>query len=638
MARNQETVPKRTKERVDTYGETAVYYVKDDAGEFQPTTYHEFWEAVKRLGSGFLELGVERGEHVGIISDNRWEWLNTDLALLSIGAVDVPRGSDAMAQEIAYILNHADCRLAIAENAAQVRKILEHRDEVPKLERVIMFDYDTEAATALGEAKIEALDFAELEKRGSKAYEADPSAFETALAEGKTDEVATIIYTSGTTGEPKGAMLTHRAFLFQMDRVKDRLFLDENDIFLSVLPIWHSFERAVEYIVLEYAAAIAYSKPIGKVMLDDMAKIRPTWMTSVPRIWEGIQAAVYRNVKKQKPIKQSLFHFFVGVGQTFALMRNMFAGLLPQFQRRSIWVDRIVSFVPLVLLFPLKKLGDVLVFKSLKEKLGGRFVAGVCGGGALPPYVDNFFQAAGIKLLEGYGLTETAPVLAVRKQNAPVPGTVGPLLADIEYRVIDEDGSQVGPGHRGTLYVRSEQVMEGYYKKPEETAKVLSEDGWLNTGDVAMFTHRGECRILGRTKDTIVLRGGENVEPQPIEDKLVQSEYIDQAMVVGQDQKFLAALIVPNTEKMDEFARENNVDYIESEELIDHPEFQERIRMEIDGLVNAKSGFKLFEHVYRFKLLSKSFEVGEEMTNTMKIKRPVVYRKYHREIEDLFKT
>jgi long-chain acyl-CoA synthetase len=638
MARNQETVPKRAKQRVDRFGETAANYTKDENGEFQPTTYREFWDAVERLGSGFLELGVERGEHVGIISDNRSEWLVTDLALLGIGAVDVPRGSDAMAGEISYILNHADCRTTIAENGAQVRKLIERREEMPKLERIIMYDYEQDAAALLSDTGLEVLDFAELQKRGSKAFEADPSHFETAMAEGKTDDIATIIYTSGTTGEPKGAMLTHRAFLFQMDRVKDRLYLDENDIFLSVLPIWHSFERAVEYIVLEYAAAIAYSKPIGKVMLDDMAKIRPTWMTSVPRIWEGIQGAVYRNVKKQSALRQSLFHLFVGVGETYALIRNMFGGLLPQFQQRSIWVDRIVSFVPLVLLFPFKLLGDVLVFKSLKEKLGGRFVAGVCGGGALPPHVDNFFQAAGIKLLEGYGLTETAPVLAVRKQDAPIPGTVGTLLDDIEYRVITEDGREVGPGNRGTLHVRSDQVMEGYYKKPEETAKVLSEDGWLNTGDVAMFTHRGACRILGRTKDTIVLRGGENVEPTPIEDKLVQSEYIEQAMVVGQDQKFLAALVVPNTEKMDEFARENKVEYIESEELIEHPEFQEVIRMEIDSLINAKAGFKLFEHVYRFKLLSKAFEVGDEMTNTMKIKRPVVYKKYHREIEDLFKT
>ncbi|MFO8065065.1 MAG: AMP-dependent synthetase/ligase [Spirochaetota bacterium] len=638
MAVNQETVPKRVKKRVDSFGETAVYYVKDENGEFHSTSYAELWDAVERLGSAFLELGVERGEHVGIISDNRSEWLMTDLALLAIGAIDVPRGSDAMAGEISYILNHADCRLAIAENAAQVRKILEHRSEIPKLQRVIMYDYDEQAAQQLEHADIEPLSFADTREKGSAAYDSDPSHFQTAFSEGKTDDVATIIYTSGTTGEPKGAVLTHRAFLFQMDRVKDRLFLDESDIFLSVLPVWHSFERAVEYIVIEYAAALAYSKPIGKVMLDDMAKIHPTWMTSVPRIWEGIQSAVYRNVKKERAAKQSIFHFFVGVGQTFAFLNNMFRGLLPQFQRRSIWVDRIVSIVPLVLLYPLKLLGDILVFKSLKEKLGGRFVAGVCGGGALPPHVDNFFQAAGIKLLEGYGLTETAPVLAVRKQNRPVPGTVGPLLDDIEYKVITEDGEEVGPGHRGTLYVRSEQVMEGYYKKPEETQKVLSADGWLNTGDVAMFTHNGECRILGRTKDTIVLRGGENVEPTPIEDKLLQSEYIDQAMVVGQDQKFLAALIVPNPEKTDEFARENRVEYIDYEELIEHPEFQERIRMEIDELVNAKNGFKLFEHVYRFKLLSKPFEVGEELTNTMKIKRPVVYKTYHREIEDLFRT
>ncbi|MFP3958807.1 MAG: AMP-dependent synthetase/ligase [Spirochaetaceae bacterium] len=638
MARNQETVPKRTKARVDSFGKTAVFYSKDESGEFQATTYEELWEHVRRVGSAFLELGIERGEHVGIVSDNRGEWLVTDLALLAIGAVDVPRGSDAMAGEIAYILNHADCRTAVAENTAQVEKILSHREEIPKLERVIVYDADSPAFEKLKAAGLEPLSYEELYRRGREAYETDPSHFETAFSEGKTDDPATIIYTSGTTGEPKGVILTHRAFLFQMDRVKERIHLDENDIFLSVLPIWHSFERAVEYIIIEFAAAVAYSKPIGKIMLEDMAKIRPTWMTSVPRIWEGIQAAVYRNVKKQSAVKQTLFHFFVGVGQAYTMLSNMFRGLLPQFQRRSLVVDRIVSIPPLILLFPLKRLGDLLVFKSLKEKLGGRFVAGVCGGGALPPYVDNFFQAAGIKLLEGYGLTETAPVLAVRTQDAPVPGTVGSLLPDIEYRVISEEGEEVGPGRRGTLFVRSEQVMEGYYKKPEETAKVLSEDGWLNTGDVAMFTHRGECRILGRTKDTIVLRGGENVEPQPIEDKLVQSEFIDQAMVVGQDQKFLAALIVPNAERMEEFARENNVEYIETEELLEHPEFLERIRLEIDGLINAKSGFKLFEHVYRFRLLSKPFGVGDELTNTMKIKRPVVYKKYHREIEELFRT
>ncbi len=445
-----------------------------------------------------------------------------------------------------------------------------------------------------------------------------------------------MIYTSGTTGEPKGVMLRHRSFLFQMDRVKNILFLDNTDIFLSILPIWHSFERAVEYVVMNYAAALAYSKPIGQIMLDDMTKIQPTWMTSVPRIWEGVRAAVYRNAGKQSVAKQTLFHFFVGVGQTYAVLRNTFNGLIPQFQKRSRILDIAVSVIPLVLLSPFKLLGDALVFKSLKQRLGGRFVAGVSGGGALPPYVDTFFQAAGIKLLEGYGLTETGPILAVRRQLAPIAGTVGELLPDIEHKVLDEQGQECPPGKKGVLWVRSEQIMDGYYKKPEETSAVL-QDGWLNTGDVCVFTHTGAFRILGRVKETIVLRGGENVEPTPIEDRLVKSEFIDQAMVVGQDQKFLGALIVPNQERMETFAAENRIEYIDTEELVDHEELREQVRKEIESVVNAKNGFKIYEHIYRFKIIPKHFEAGKELTNTLKMKRDVITEEYKRQIEDLYR-
>jgi long-chain acyl-CoA synthetase len=273
----------------------------------------------------------------------------------------------------------------------------------------------------------------------------------------------------------------------------------------------------------------------------------------------------------------------------------------------------------------------------LKDRLGGRFVAGVSGGGALPPYVDKFFQAAGIKVLEGYGLTETGPVLAVREQENPIPGTVGRLLPDVEYRVIAEDGSLCGPGRKGELHVRSEQIMTGYYKNPEKTAEVLTDDGWLNTGDLVLFTYTGEFRIVGRSKETIVLLGGENIEPQPIEDAVLQSAAIDQIMVVGQDQKFLSALVYPNEDRLVAFAQENEIETVEQEALFEDEQVKSFLHREIQDRVNSKTGFKPFEQIFRIHVLKKPFVVGDELTQTMKIRRAVVHEKYKREILELFR-
>jgi long-chain acyl-CoA synthetase len=590
---------------------------------------------VRAFGTALIELGVSRGDHVGLMSDNRREWLITDLSLLSIGAVDVPRGSDSTVDEMAYILRHADCKLVFAENRVQMEKILSRRSDLPLLETIVLFD-PRDVETPGRSDDVEIRDFHSLLEEGRRLLADRPQQFDEEVAKGKTDDLATLLYTSGTTGEPKGVMLKHRSFLFQMDRIHDILHLTERDIFLSVLPIWHSFERAVEYIVMNYNAGIAYSKPVGSVMLEDMAKIRPTWMTSVPRIWEGIRSAVFRNMKKESAVKRGMFYFFVSVGQAHANLTNVLTGKVPEFTKRSRVVDIATSILPVILLTPFKLIGDALVFSKLRGRLGGRFVAGVSGGGALPPYVDRFFQAAGIKLLEGYGLTETGPILAVRLQDRPVPGTVGPFLPDIDYRVLGDDMSLVPPGRKGVLYVKSPQIMDGYYKKPEETERVLK-DGWLNTGDLAMVTHNRECKIVGRTKETIVLLGGENVEPVPIEETLTQSEFIDQAMVVGQDQKYLGALIVPNEEKLTEYAKESGIQYIETDELVEHPEVQDRVREEIQSLVNAKRGFRMFEQVFRFRLLTKHFEVGKELTHTLKIRRDIVNDLYRTEIAELFK-
>lgn len=630
-----DTVSKRIREIARQHPDIAALLSKDDSGEFREISFRELMHLSAVCACALKDLGLSRGDHVGMISDNRKEWIISDLAMLGIGVIDVPRGSDSTADEIAYILSHAECSVSFAENAAQAEKILEKRSELPRLKTIILYDGSKKPSAKLaGDMGI--ITFEELMAKGEELYPSMESFFEQEIDKGTIEDLATLIYTSGTTGEPKGVMLPHRSFIFQLDRVYDYIDVRPGQILLSVLPVWHSFERAVEYIMLSRGATIAYSKPVGAVMLPDMQKVKPQWLASVPRIWEGVRAAIYRNVAKEGGAKKAIFSFFAAAGELHSAMFNMVSGRKPDFAGSYRWLDIAIGIIPLILLSPFKALGNLLVFGKIKAKLGGKFIAGISGGGALPPYVDRFFQAAGILLLEGYGLTETGPVLAVRQQKHPVYGTVGPLFPDVEHRIVDREGVVLPPGKKGILYVKSDQVMNGYYKRPDATEAVLTE-GWLNTGDITVFTRNGELKILGRAKETIVLLGGENIEPVPIEDRLCASEAILQAMVVGQDKKFLGALIVPDPEKLQQFAQEKGISYVSPDELLTNPEVQEYIHDEIQSQVNPKTGFKHFECIFRFKLLPQPFEVGRELTHTMKIRRSVVDKLYRHEIESLFK-
>ncbi len=628
------TIPKRIKAVASKHPEISALLSKDENGDYQSITYKELYKKVQILGTGLKKLGVKRNEHVAIMSDNCKEWMMTDLALLGLGAIDVPRGSDSTADEMQYIIEHADCELVFAENSKQADKILSKKKDLPKVKKIIVFLPGGTVNKKSAEG-IEILSFEELEKLSAEAYEKDNKTFEAELEKGTDEDVATLIYTSGTTGTPKGVMLQHKSYNFQLDNVYDYIDIDPGQIFLSVLPVWHSFERAVEYIMLDRATTIAYSKPIGAIMIPDMGKVHPHWMASVPRIWEGVRAGIIRNINKEGGAKKVLFNFFVTVGGSWAHLNNMFKGTLPTFHKRIRALDIALSIIPLILITPFKLLGDALVFSKIKAKLGGRFIAGISGGGALPPYVDSFFQAAGISLLEGYGLTETGPVVAVRKQHHPVGTTVGPLFPDIEYRVIGNDGALKGPGEKGTLYLKGDMNMKGYYKQKEITDEVFKE-GWLNTGDICIMTHNKEVRIVGRSKETIVLMGGENIEPVPIEDKINASEAILQNMVVGQDKKFLGALIVPDMELLEEKAKELGISYVQPEDLLEDPEIQEYIHNEIQAQVSTKTGFKPFECVFRFKLMEKPFEVGQELTQTLKLRRSIIDKLYAKEIKALF--
>jgi len=384
-------------------------------------------------------------------------------------------------------------------------------------------------------------------------------------------------------------------------------------------------------------ASMAYSKLVAQVMVEDMGKIRPQIFPSVPRIWEAVKRGIIRNIESGSSVKKALAYFFIGVGTAHSKLKVRLKGLRPRFRKSSRFVDALISILPFLLLTPLNALGQMLVFKKIKHRLGGKFKFGVSGAGALPPHVDDFFAAAGILLLEGYGLTETSPIVSVRQSFHPVPGTIGPPLEQVEVKVLAEDGRELSPGQKGVLYVRGPNVMKGYYKKPELTTQTITADGWLNTGDLAMLTHDGEIKIMGRTKETVVLMGGENVEPGPIEDTITESDYVDQVMVVGQDQKYLAALVVPNFETLKAFAEENGIPFEKPEDLLDNNDVYKLIMDEIDTRVAPKRGFKLFERINKVKLLAKPFEKGKEMTHTLKLKRNVIYDEYDRDITELFK-
>ena len=632
------TIPQLLKEQASLYPEVAAQLFRGDSGNFESRSYRELLQEVRAFAAGLHAIGVRKESHVGLISENRKEWFVADLSVLSLGAADVPRGNDSMADEIAYILDFAGCTTVIVENREQLEKVLSVRDKISGLKTLVVldpaFDKDELESKPRG---LKLYTYDEIRSRGEELIAKDPELVDRSIEEGQADDTATIIFTSGTTGVPKGVMISHHNFLHQVSCIPNRVELTPGDIWLCVLPVWHSFERIVQYIALGGANSLAYSKPIGKVMLQDMAEIRPKWMASVPRIWEAVRGGIYRNLKSQGGLKLALFTFFVSLGGVHKHLTDLMKGLVPDFPRRPRVLDKLLSVVPYFLLYPLRALGDLLVFNKIRARLGGRFVAGVSGGGALPPAVDQFFGAAGVLLLEGYGLTETAPVLAVRHQKAPVPGTVGQLLRETECRIVGEDGTELPPGEMGVIYVRGPQVMKGYYNRPDATAEILDSEGWLNTGDLGMLTHRGELKITGRAKDTVVLLGGENIEPAPIEQKLQESEFVEQAVVVGQDQKYLGVLIVPAMEALEHYADENHIPYMDRSGLIEEEPVRELMENEIHSRINSRNGFKSFEQIYRFALLQDSFQIGEELSAKQEIKRHVIAKKYETTIAGLFK-
>lgn len=607
-------------------------------GDFETVTYKELYDNSQAFAGGLLALGTVRGEKVGLISDNRKEWEQADMGIMTIGACDVPRGCDASEKDLKYILSFTEVKTCIVENEFQIRKILNVKDEIPTLKRFIIFEEPTENEVKLcKEAKIDLLRFYDVVEDGKKYNEKNPGKVEAEIEAGQWDDIAAIIFTSGTTGVPKGVTLSHGNFITQLDELQERIYLKPAERAICVLPVWHVFQRLVEYVIISQAAVLCYSKPIGSILLPDMLALNPTLLPAVPRVFEAVYEGITKKMRRTGGIVEALFNFFTAIAICHSWMdRKMFR---KNFMTHNEFTPGywLLFIIPWLLLYPWKLLGNVLVFKKVKAMLGTNFRAGVAGGGAYPKAIDQFFWALGINVVEGYGMTETAPVVAVRPVDAPIFGCIGTPIRGVSARIVDMEGNVLKPGNKGVLQIKGGTVMKGYYKRPELTEKAISPDGWLDTGDLAIESIHGELKILGRVKDTIVLTGGENIEPLPLEAKMQESRFIQTAVVVGQDQRNLGALILPNQEELELWANENNISFKDFEDLVKKPEAYKLIEDEIKELINAKNGFRMFEKIVKFAFLTKPFEVGKELSAKQEIMRYKLTEIYEKEIKGIFK-
>ena len=617
----------------EVYGNFPAQAHRGKNADFQTRSYRELYDTACALGTALIGLGLQARQQVAIVSDNRPEWMLCDAAVLLCGGADVPRAADTTEQEVAFIVAHSDAVLLVAENKSVLQRVLAVRAALPKVKHIVLLEGEPPEGSGVHK-------LSDLLERGRHLRATGDRVIEERLAGIKGDDLFTIIYTSGTTGEPKGVMLTHDNMLSQARYLP--FDLTPGDRILSILPVWHSYERVFEMVTVSHGSCTYYTslRAIG----EDLRKARPTWMASAPRLWEGLYNRILQNVSQAPPFRRALFRAAYHCSREYQSAWFFLTGRRLDLQGRSRWqsLGLAASSLAKLLLYALPhKILDLLVLKKLRGVVGGEFRGTVSGGGALPPHIDEFFNFIGIPVFEGYGMTETSPVLAVRTWRQLVIGTVGPFWPHTQIRIIDPvDGKviypselhgQDGRGRKGEIHAKGPQVMKGYYKNPEATAKVLK-DGWMNTGDIGMVTFNDCLKILGRSKETIVLLSGENVEPVPIEAKLLESRFIEQCMVVGQDEKNLGALIVPSVEALK--AQGFAVDDLTAAGR--DPRIAEAINAEVRRLVSRELGFKPFEFVPAWRFVPKPFEVGDELTATFKPKRHVITEKYSELVDEMY--
>jgi long-chain acyl-CoA synthetase len=580
-------------------------------------TYKEMVEQITKFGAGLRHLGIQPRSKVALFADNSPRWLIADQGVLAIGAVNVTRSSQAESRELLFILQNSESSVLIVEDLKTLQKLQ------PDLERYNLSNIILLSDEA-GYTNFQ--DVINLGKDGD-------------LGEPQTDRssLATLIYTSGTSGNPKGVMLTQGNLLYQITAALDVAYPQPKYRVLSILPTWHSYERTFEYFILSQGCTQIYTSI--RTFKEDLKQYKPNYMVAVPRVWESLYDGIQKNLKKAK--QQKLINFFLSVSNRYVMAKRTrddlnLCHLQPSF------FDRLGAGLLAFGLAPIHLLADRLVYRKIREAVGGEVEFFVSGGGSIAEHLEDFFEIVGIEILGGYGLTETSPITHVRRRKRNLRGGDGQPLPQTETKIIDpETGKDLPPYRTGLVLIRGPQVMQGYYNNPEATNKVIDSAGWFNTGDLGWLTPMGDLIITGRAKDTIVLTNGENIEPQPIEDACLRSNYIEQIMLVGQDQKQIGALIVPKFDRLIEeglLPKDQN-----PQDLISHMETDQDIislfKQELNREVKNRPGYRPDDRIGVFRFLAEPFSIEQgTMTQTLKIKRNIVTDRYRSLIESMYQT
>ena len=578
----------------DRREELAFRYFPGDGDHLENMSYGAVYELVRVVSGGLQALGMKRGDRAAILSETRMEWSVCDYACICTGVLDVPIYSTLTGPQVAYILGNSDASLVFASTPDQAEKVGAANREMGRDIQIVVFD----ASDSLPEGALAWEDF--LEKGREFDAEMDDESFRAMALEAEPDGLATLLYTSGTTGNPKGVMLTHNNLWSNVTAAGRVLPRNEGDTALVFLPLSHVLQRMVSYLYFSRGDTAAYSHSIHTVA-DDIKVVRPNIVVSVPRLYEK----VYNAVMEAEGLKKKLVLWAREVGEAWA-------------------EEKLAGREPGGVLKVAYRLADALVFKKIRAAMGGRIRYFISGGAPLSPDINRFFFSAGIWILEGYGLTETSPVTNVNSFEGFRIGTVGKAIPGTEVRI----------GEEGEILIRGPQVMKGYYNLPEATTEAIDPEGWFHTGDVGEIDEDGFLRITDRIKDIIVTAGGKNVAPQPIENRLLTNEFVEQAVMIGDRRSFCVILVVPSFPNLEAWARKTGIQASDAKALLARTEVQELMEEQVFG---ALKGLARFETPKKIGLIESQFTIEDgTLTPTQKVKRRAVEARYRELIEAFY--
>lgn len=591
------SVPDMLRHRVKEFGDRpALKYRKQ--GAFVTLTYAAYYERILMVARGLGKVGAKPGDRVAILSENRVGWVIADMGILCSGGVSVPVYPTNTPEQVAYMINHSGAKIVFVSGKFQYSKLLKVREALQGVELVVSFE------RFLGDPLLPVTSFYQLSEIDSPITAEEKKDIEAAIDRIKPEDMLTLIYTSGTTGVPKGVMLSHDNILSNIRYLTEQSgVINEQDVFLSFLPLSHILERtAGYYLVLFNGALMAIADSIEKVP-ENMLEIRPSVMICVPRLFEKIYHRIFENAHQMPPVKRALFHWAVDVGKQYVAATYLNKQSSPLLNLKHACADR-------------------LVFSAIRARFGGNLKLFCSGGAPLDRIINEFFWAIGIPILEGYGLTETSPALCFNNFEHIRFGSVGVALKQTELKIAAD----------GEILAKGPQVMLGYYNDPAATAEAI-ENGWFKTGDVGHIDD-GYLFVTDRKKELIITAGGKNIAPQPIENELKRDKYVTSACVYGDRKPYLSALIVPNLDRLLDFAKEKRINYYDLNDLVMNEAVQKLFEQR---LADINSRLAPYETIKKFVLQAHDFSIeGGELTPTLKLKRKAIYEKYKDRIEYLY--